>query len=190
MKNIRLDRFFSIWALTSLFVAPVALASADYYDQFRFEVKGSCSKTKISPLFNSAATYGEAALGSDPQGREELVELDLQLFSDHTYWLHYEEQAVMKRKSSTGYYYDILFKQNFEGSWSVKDDRLEIGDLGFATPTKLTLSSGERNGLRFQFTRAPHDIRALNITMNIIRVTGTNIGPKGVSIAQYCGESL
>jgi len=165
------------------------LTTANYYDQFLFRVEGDCKDTndRIRVWFYSAGAWKPAIIGKDNQGRPVEASLFVQLFKDGTYWAEYSEYVL--RETDGDVVYDFLFKkEGLQGNWKVNGTQIELSGLGTGVQAKVTDSgSGKQyDSFKFTLTTKINDPRAVNSVMNISR-NSTNIGPKGISINQYCG---
>jgi hypothetical protein len=166
-----------------------ALTTANYYDQFLFRVEGDCKdgNDRIPVWFYSAGSWETAKIGNDNQGRPVEAKLLVQLFKDGTYWAAYSEDAL--KEIARDVVYDILFyKEGLQGNWKVNGTQIELSGLGTGVQAKVTDSgSGKQyDSFKFTLTTKINDPRAVNAVMNISR-NSTNLGPKGISINQYCG---
>jgi hypothetical protein len=158
-------------------------AAANYYDQFLYEATGDCKDIK-TVWFLSAASWKDAKLGLDTKDRELQASLHLQLFPDGTYWALYKELALVEMNPK-GIQFETVFEKGVAGTWAAHGDSLDVSGLGVGTAAKIGALKNI-DGFHFQFTTALHDSRALGANTDISRV-GTNTGPHGVSINQYCG---
>lgn len=176
-RNVLLDN--------TSFNAPT-ISSANYYDQFLFAVQGDC-KVISSVWFHHAHSWEAAKIGNDAQGRPVEAWLSIQLFKDGTYWAEYGEHAL-KEVRPDGISYEPLFsKKGLTGSWRVNGTQIEVSGLGKGVPSKyISADSGKQyDSFKFTLTTKLNDPRAVNSVMNITK-SGTNVGPRGISINQFC----
>lgn len=165
----------------------LATTTANYYDQFLFEVQGDC-KDINSVWFHHTHSWEAAEIGNDNQGRPVEAWLSIQLFKNGTYWAEYGERAI-KEIRPDGISFEHLFnKEGLEGTWRVNGNQIELSGLGKGVPAKYTsdASGKQYDSFKFTLTTKLNDPRAVNSVMNITK-SGTNMGPKGISINKYCG---
>lgn len=157
-----------------------------YYDKFIFKTQGDC-KDPSSVSFRSIFSWQPALIGNDLEGNLIFTYLSIQLFNDGTYWASYTEQALKKIETGSRTYKTIFYKDNLTGNWVVNNNRIELGGLGYGVPAK---SINHSNGkifdvIHFTMTNVINNYDALNAEMKISGDHST-IGPKGVSVNQYC----
>jgi hypothetical protein len=157
----------------------------NYYDQFVFKINGNCSDTNTM-WFESTHSWGAADLGLDSQNRPLRATLSIQLFEDGTYWALYSESAVIEVEPGKTSYLNLFTKEGIEGRWSTNGDQINLSGLGTGSASTYESVHGTMNSFELKLTDPINNpdvlISRFNITNSI-----TNIGPKGVSINQFCG---
>jgi hypothetical protein len=161
--------------------------TSNYYDQFLFEIQGDCKELN-SIWFLQTHAWEPANIGTNNLGRPVEAELSIQLFKDGSYWAEYGEHSI-KEIRPDGISYDTLFaKKGLQGIWKAFGTKIEISGLGSGIAATYTspVSGKQLDSFKFTLTTKINDQRAVNSVMNITR-SGTNMGPKGISINQFCG---
>lgn len=170
----------------------VAGPNQNYFDQFLYQITGSCEDIK-TVWFYAAGSWKEFDLGFENNdsegGRPMVARLHLQLFKDGTYWVRYSESVIVESTPSQTRY-ETKFQTVKEGQWQVDQEKIVLEGLGVGVPTKIKLNSGYvADGIAFALTQLLNDPRALGKT-TLIGKMGTNNGPRGKSIREFCGLPL
>ena len=175
-----------ILLVTAFFLSLASTAQAtDYYDPFLFEVRGRCQSANIH--FMAAYSFEPAPLGLDFQDRPVHAALHLQLLAEGAYWAEYSESALLPVEEGRPKRYEVVFRKAIEGHWHTAANRLELDGLGYGTPGvyRDPYSPVTKSSIRFTHTTVFNDSRILSSTMNLSRSV-TNVGPRGISINEYC----
>lgn len=159
-------------------------ANPNYYDQFLYQITGDCKKID-TVWFYSTSSWDDAQLGMDSKNRPLFAGVSIQLFRDGTYWAEYYEKAIIEVLPNITRF-EVLFEKVLTGTWRMNSDQIEVAGIGIGKPVKMVSPFGMVDGIKFQFTSVFNDKRAMNAVTNVGRV-GTNNGPRGISINQYCG---
>lgn len=157
------------------------------FDELLFGVIGDC-KDPSRLLFKSASTFPDTIIGQDDMGRKIKVEVHLQLFPDGRYWARYSELLVLQEDGQGGSDVELIHENDTEGDWKANGSEILIAGFGAGKLAKAPWSPGQMiDIIEFKLTKLVRDPRALQSTYSIFPIY-TNMGPRGVSINEYCSR--
>ncbi len=169
-----------------LMLSSVGASAESGIEYFLFAPQGSCEDMK-SLRFQHAYSF-KIPLGTNLQQEPLEAELDLNLFPDGTFWARYSEKAHTDIQYRNGWRTSFArteFEKVLEGRWSLKGKKIIIPGLGVGVLPDI--QDSHRPDFPLTMTETLNDPRMRNRTFPMAR-SFTNIGPKGVSILQYCEQ--
>lgn len=171
---------------TLLLLSTGAAARADYYTPFEFHVQGSCENSR-GLYFHQSSAWFRTDLGHDAHGRPLYADLTLQLFPNGKYWMYYDEVAVTHYLPDGGTEGVMVFEKKLEGTYAVHGLQLSVGGLFTAMPVEIHDQGGTAAGFAATFTNAIHNPRLMDREV-IFGAMYSKLGPKGVSVPEYCHQ--
>ncbi len=159
--------FSLVFCFLTLGLVPSSYAES-YYDQFLHD--GYCPKAETS-FFHQLASVVEPIIGQDENGFDIVPSIQLQLFSDGTYFVKYIEWE-RKPNSPSGSAPQSSVKSR-ESTWHVKGTTLVLNGLGVGEPQQL---NGE-SVIAFTLTTLMVSPEALNSKF-ILAYRLSNQGPR------------
>jgi len=172
------------YILISIMLLSQGAFAENYYDQFKFGVNGTCEDIH-NLWFKSTNSWENLILDRPADDKLVVASLSLQLFDDLSYWASYSEMKVIVQDHNS-ISYEILFTKTIEDFWRVDGDQLYLQNLGSAVPTEHKSYDKTYPAFKLVFDR---NLNHTNLKGNemVLSVSQTNVGPRGISMNEYCG---